>query len=399
MAGKPNLRICLLLSEPNRPAVTEIYGKCLPSKGHDVLWVTNKRPSYNLSEEDLDKIKIYEILPRKHSPNLIKRYYNNLKCHIKVLNKLDSSFKRDKADVIQVRNSIYYGLVALILKRRFKIPFVYQYTFPHESYKYMGNNSFSKYLIYKFDGFLLNYVLKNADLIFPISELMKIELVKQGLPEEKMTPLPMGANKTFFSPEKSGSDVREKYDLKNSTVLLYLGTMDDVRKLEIIIHAFKIVDDSRKNVKLLMVGYKSPPLMELTSNLGLDNVIFTGKLPYLEVPEVIAATDIGLSPIPPIPIYHLSSPTKVFEYMSMGKPVIANREIQEQEKVLEESKCGILADYNPESFAEAMIKLIDNPENGKKLGKNGREWLLKNRDYMILTETVEESYYKLIDGN
>jgi glycosyltransferase involved in cell wall biosynthesis len=85
--------------------------------------------------------------------------------------------------------------------------------------------------------------------------------------------------------------------------------------------------------------------------------------------------------------------------MAMGKPVIANNGILEHEKVIEESKCGILVNYDEISFANAILKLYNKPEIGRKMGKNGYEWVLKHRTYEKIAIGLEKTYDKLIQKN
>ena len=138
-------------------------------------------------------------------------------------------------------------------------------------------------------------------------------------------------------------------------------------------------------------------LKKLSYSLKIENnVLFTGKIPFFKIPEFIAASDIGISPIPPLPIYKISSPTKLFEYMAVGKAFVANKEIYEQEKVVNESKGGLLVNFDPNSFAKGLLELLNNPVKAEKMGKNGKKWVLENRDYKSMVPRIEEVYYKLM---
>ena len=96
MEDNLHLKICLLLSDPKRPAITEIYGKFLPKKGHNIIWITNKKDSYNLEKMDIERIELHEICDQKYSSIFIKRYFNSFKYYLKLLNKVDSIFKNEK---------------------------------------------------------------------------------------------------------------------------------------------------------------------------------------------------------------------------------------------------------------------------------------------------------------
>ena len=230
---------------------------------------------------------------------------------------------------------------------------------------------------------------------------MMENLADSGLTKKKMIPLPSGVNTKLFSPSFDVEKIRTKYSLGDSKVIIYLGTMDKLRQVDILVHSLAQLKPARQNVKLLMVGNGNDRnrLERLVYNLGLqDEVIFTGQVPYFEVPEFIAAANVAVSPVPPLDIYLVGSPCKLFEYMGMAKPVIANEEIPEHNEVLKESGGGILVPYTPEAFARAIIELLDNPEKTTNMGLKGRDWVVKNRTYEILARKVEQRYFELLES-
>ncbi len=396
---RKELNICVLLRDPftptmpARPAVTEIFGKYIPSFGHSVTWIMPSMENRKgIREEFFEEVHIYTIpypssLPLKILtliPYLIKEY-----------RLLKDILKEERFDIIQVRNSIFEALLALYIKRKYTMPFVFQYSFPiyDVQHFYQLTRSFLKYALFR-------YVLPKADFIFPISKWMASELLKEGIPKSKMMPLPLGVNPELFSLKKDGSKIREIYCLNSEKVILYVGTMDKLRELSILIQAFSKVRMQKDNVKLLMVGTGDDKitLEDIALKLGIQNdVIFTGQVPYFDVPDYIAAADVCLCPVPPLPIYKVSSPTKMFEYMVMAKPVVANEEIPEQKEVIEESGGGVLVKFDDKSFANGIIELLDKSEEAKEEGKKGHEWVVKNRSYENMAREVEKKYYELLE--
>ena len=397
------LNICLLLSvpyEPNmpvRPAVMEIYGKCLPGLGHKVTWIMPAKEGVNTVQNKGLDVSIH-VIPRYTGSSLIVKIFARLLFLWREKRLVSKLMRGQKFDIIQARNNIFEGVLAIYLKRRYKIPFVFQYTILKEIYREYKTN---KQLFYfgKFANYVTRYILRNADLVFPISKWMEKELIKEGIPESKMMPVPMGANPELFSRNKDGTEIREKYDLNSAEVILYVGIMDKLRRLDILIHAFSKVREKKDNVKLLMVGEGDDRtnLEELTSTLGIqEDVVFTGQVSYFDVPYFIAAADVCVSLVPPLSTYKVSSPTKIFEYMVMGKPVVANEEIPEQKEVIEESNGGILVKFDDESLANGIIELLDDPDRSKEMGRKGHEWVVKNRSYENMARQVEKKYFELL---
>lgn len=401
------LTICLFLDStfdqnmPARPEVTEIYGEYLPSFGHKIIWIASSLGNgKEIQGGSFKEVHIY-LTPRPLASSLPLKLFNLILYLLRRYRLLTKIFKEEGYDVIQVRNNVFDALLALYIKRKYNIPFVFQYSFPKGVYK--AHNSESHYLYYlgKFENFLMKHILRKADLVFPISKWMEKELIKEDIPKSKMMPLPMGVNPQLFSQKKDGSEIRKKNDLNSAQVILYTGTMDKLRQLDIMIRAFSKVRGYKDNVKLLIVGEGDDrsDLEELASKLGIQNdVIFTGQVSYFDVPYFIAAADVCLCPVPPLSIYKVSSPTKLFEYMAMGKAVIANEEIPEQKEVIEESGGGVLVKFEDESFANGIIKLLSNPDKAKEMGKKGHEWVVKNRNYEKLAREIEKKYIELVNN-
>ena len=243
------------------------------------------------------------------------------------------------------------------------------------------------------------YILSEADLVLPTTKWMLDDYAQKGIKRAKMMPFLNGIDITRFE-NANGEGVRERYGLGDSNVVIYLGTMDKLRQLDVLIRAFSKVKENEEDVKLLMVGDGTDRsnLERLAGELGIaDTIMFTGQVYSHEIPNFIVAADIGVSAVPPLDFYKLSSPIKMFEYMAMGKPVVANEEIPEQKEIIKESGGGILVKFEAESFAEGIIKLLDNPEMAKEMGRRGREWVVKNRSYERLAREVEKRYFELLN--
>lgn len=401
------LNICIILPDqfdqnmPARPAITEIYGKYLPSFGHKITWITPSDESgRQIQEESFKDVKVYTV-PRSIATSLPLKIFNLISYFIREYGLLTTIFKEEKHDIIQVRNCVFSALIALHISRKYNIPFVFQYSFPKGAYKVQKSEKRYSYYFGKFGDYITKYILRKADLIFPISKWMEEELIKEGAPKSKMMPLPMGVNYELFSPKKDGSEIREQYNLNDVQVILYVGVMDKLRELSLLIRAFSKIREHRDNIKLLMVGDGNDKtnLEELSIKLGINkDVIFTGQVPYFDVPYFIAAVDVCLSPVPPLSIYKVSSPTKLFEYMAMGKPVVANEEIPEHEEVIKESGGGVLVRFEAESFVDGIIELLDDSDKARGMGGKGHEWVVENRSYENMAREVEKRYFELLDS-
>lgn len=167
--------------------------------------------------------------------------------------------------------------------------------------------------------------IKGADKIFVINKGLKDYAVEMGGNANKVSIIPAGVDLEKFNPQVDGSSVREKYGIKKDDLLFFfMGWIYDFSGMKEVAESLSTNDD--ENIKLMIVGEGDlyEPLLKMRSEKKLDGkLILTGKIPFEEIPEHIAAADICLLPAYKNEIMMNIVPIKVYEYMAMGKPVIA----------------------------------------------------------------------------
>lgn len=381
----------------------EVFTNILHNRGHEITWVMQ-------SSEKLKKNKIVSWKGTKVHVTMafpgtsrFGRLINHvLRCIGKILI-IYKNIKNENFDIVQVREGIIEGLLAVYLKNRYGIPFSFQYTYPRPGADiYTFKKGIARYpLIYYIRGMIskpiLIWIMSKADLVLPVSRQMEQDLIKEGIPKEKMMTFPLGAN-ISISPSLSGREVKEKYKLSSSSTIIYVGTMTKSRNLSFLLHVIARIKEKIPNITLLMVGDGNDreSLEKLSKDLGIqNNVIFTGQIPRDQVPEFISAANIGVHPLNPLPIHIVLSPMKLMEYMAMAKPVVGT-DIPEIKKVIRDSGGGICVRYDKKAFSEAIIELLNNPDKAKEMGKFGRRYIEENRSYKILADKLELKYLEII---
>jgi len=109
----------------------------------------------------------------------------------------------------------------------------------------------------------------------------------------------------------------------------------------------------------------------------------------------VQEADVCASPFYPAPILRSTSPTKLVEYMAMAKAVVAN-DHPEQKRVLEASGAGFCVPYEEPAFADAIVKLLQDPAMARMMGERGRRWVLEHRTYRAIADEVEIRYRDII---
>ena len=161
--------------------------------------------------------------------------------------------------------------------------------------------------------------------------------------------------------------------------VIYVGGVTKLRGALELIEALRLVkEDGHHNVTLSLVGpleslkFKKE-LHTLIRQYGLEgNVCILGPVPHTEVLGILAQSHIGAAILHPDPNYVESLPTKLFEYMAAGLPVVASN-FPLWREIVEGNRCGICVDpLNPKEIAGAIEYLITHPEETRRMGENGR---------------------------
>ena len=117
----------------------------------------------------------------------------------------------------------------------------------------------------------------------------------------------------------------------------------------------------------------------------------TGWLPMPEAWQHVRRASLCVSPYLPVPILRSTSPTKLIEYMALGKPVVAN-DHPEQADVLRESCAGLVCGWNEQEFAAATLELLLDPERRARMGAAGRRYVAEHRTHWAMVNLVLGRY-------
>lgn len=154
-------------------------------------------------------------------------------------------------------------------------------------------------------------------------------------------------------------NILEDNDLQsNDFKAIYLGSMSLFNGLEIIIEAAKILQEQGyDSIKILMFGCgnREEALKDLANKYKLNNVVFKGKLDKKYAPYVLSQSNLNLFAFKKTDLLRYGvSPNKLFMYFASGKPVLSM--IKPAYDIVEERKCGISVENNPQIVADSLIR-------------------------------------------
>lgn len=302
----------------------------------------------------------------------------------------------------QFRDKLISTLVGLMVSKALKVPLFYwsSYPFPeHNKVVAIAKGGFLGYLgqIKAAIRFWLLYrvICRHADHVFVQSQRMKDDMHGYGIPYAKMTPVPMGISARMASWVASHPVPVVPHRI------VYLGTLASVRRLEMLLDAFSAVRKRFPLVELIFVGDGDHPaeregLEQHANALGLlEGVRFTGFVPMEEAWKLAASAAVCVSPFYPTQVLASASPTKLVEYLALGRPVVCN-DHPEQSQIIAESGAGLCVPWSAEAFAGAIGELLENPAEAERLAARGPAWVAEHRTYPIIAKAVWEKYCELI---
>lgn len=227
------------------------------------------------------------------------------------------------------------------------------------------------------------FLYQHADHILVNSPAYRDYLIRMRVPNKKISFVPNGADVDMFDPGSTGEAIRKQYGFGDDFIVVYAGTHGRSIDLDTLIDAAERFRD-RNSVRFVLVGdgMERPRLIKEAKRRGLEKVTFLGPMPKARMPEILAAADVCVAILRNIPMFTMTYPNKVFDYMAAGRPtVLAIDGVIRQ--VVEDAGGGIFVPPgNPDALAAAIAELKDDPSLRVKMGESARKYVERhfNRD-------------------
>ncbi len=282
-----------------------------------------------------------------------------------------------KPDLIYQRYSMI-NRTGLGLRKELGVPLVLEY---NGSFAWMGRNwSRSLSRVNLVDQVELEN-LRGADLVVVVSDSSCAELVERGIPARKILVTTNAVDAEYYNPDISGKVERSKLLLSDRIVVGFVGTFGRWHGAEILAKAIPMVLANYPNAYFLFVGDgEQRPQVEgyVRDYISSDNVIFTGMVPQEFARDYLAVCDILVSPHVPNEdgTAFFGSPTKLFEYMAMGRAIVASRLGQIGDVLEDENTALLVPPTDSTALADAITRLIGDASLRRQLGQAAREVVL-----------------------
>lgn len=397
-----SMKVLIIPAEPypiNESFLESVYSR--PNGNYEVVFLTTSESVKHFTVRKWNRVKIY-VFPTRGS-NFLTEVFRKYFFEYRFFFTMSRVIDHERPDIIQARDITSPLLFALFFKSIGRIKAViYQKTHPHEcrKVKTAWNYKFGllAYLAALIDNTLLHQILLHfCDVIFPISGPMAVQLAtKYGIPDSKLYPMRMGINRDelpfHVTPKSISKEIK----------LIYAGTLSVYRKLERMIEGVLQLQDKypHQNITITLLGgtmEEFKTLIETFSKKDLTGTVkYAGFLPRKEVFSLINHSHIGVSYIPDDRMFIDASPTKLYEYLACGLPVIGTSCVLEQKDLINHTGAGVLCDDSADGVTNALIELIERYAFYADKALLSREMILKENSYTTYQKTIRSIYSRLL---
>ena len=287
-----------------------------------------------------------------------------------------ASFFIRKVDIVVGTSPQFFTAVSAWLVAFYKRkPFVFELRdlWP-ESIRAVGAMDESKLLVLleKLELFLY----RRAHRIVVVTNSFKDNLIKRGIDGKKISVVTNGVDVAKFKPQEKDAELISRYGFENKFIVGYIGTLGLAHSLETILFAAKIISQRRleDTIHFLFLGdgANKIKLEKLALELELKNITFLGSVPKEAVVSYWSIIDISIISLKNTELFKSVIPSKMFESMSMGIPIL-HAVSGESAEIIDKTGGGITVE--PESasaVAEEVIRLSQDHETLAVLGRKGQ---------------------------
>ena len=291
------------------------------------------------------------------------------------------------------------GVVGAFVKVFRKIPFVYnlQDIFPDSL---VGTGLAKKGgLLWKIGRVIENFTYRNADKIIVISEDFKRNIMAKGVPEEKIVVVYNWVDEeAVVDVPREENKLFDKYGLDRSKFYVtYNGNIGLTQNMDMLLEVAKELKPTpnpslkgrelepagvqgKGDIHFVLVGegaYKAEVEKRIKEQ-GITNVTLLPFQPYEDISHVFSLGDVSLVISKP-GVGANSVPSKTWSIMSASRPVLASFDENELKTIIEDHHCGVFTKAGDKvAFTDAILKLYNDRELCREMGKNGRKFVMDN---------------------
>lgn len=370
---QPGVKVTVITNHPNHPK-----GVLYP--GYKNGWIT---------EEEIDGISVRRVKTfLAANAAVIRRTANYLFFMVAAIGGAIGVSKPDL--VVATSPQFFCAIAGYVISRLKRRPFVFELRdiWP-DSIVTVGamEASFLIRLLERLELFLY----RKATLIVAVTDSFRENLISRGIPAAKVVVVKNGVDLDFFQPRTRSHELVTKFGAEEKFIAAYIGTIGMAHAVDGIVEAAELLR-GETDILLLIVGEGAgkAEVESLIASKGLQNIKVMEGVNKDLVREYYALADINLVTLRKKPLFLTVIPSKIFEIMAMGKAVLSSVD-GESRRILEAAGAAVFVEpENSAQLSSAIRRLRDEPECLRRMGKNGRQFVVQHYDRNKSADTFLE---------
>ena len=248
-------------------------------------------------------------------------------------------------------------------------------------------------LIWKIGRVVEIITYKYSDKIIVISEDFKNNLLQKGVPENKIVVVYNWVDEqAVVDVPREENKLFGKYGLdRNKFYITYNGNIGLTQNMDMLLEVAKALE-ANKDIQFVLVGNGAylEQVQQIIKDRNIGNVTLLPFQPYEDISHVFSLGDVSLVISKP-GVGANSVPSKTWSIMSASRPVLANFDENELKSIVEDNNCGIFTKAGDKvAFTDAILKLYNDRDLCKEMGKNGRQFVMENLTKAVGTQKYIE---------
>jgi len=306
-----------------------------------------------------------------------------------------SLFRGEKPDCIVVSSPTFFVVASAWIFSIFRrVPFIFEVRDLWPGIFIELGVLKNRFLIQILESFEMFFYRRSKHVV-TVTEGFKQNIHQRGISESKISVITNGVDLKRFHPGEMDWDFRKKWGIAHDTfVLLYAGAHGISQDLDKVLDAAKLLQEMEPRAFFLFVGEGSEKarLMERASE-KIKNTLFLGGQPRETMPRIYRMANLCLVSLKNISGFRAFIPSKMFEIMACGKPILAALE-GESALILNRSGGAVVTTPgDPSILAERISELMKTPERLKTMGENARVFVSAHYD----RDTLAKKYLEVIE--
>lgn len=287
--------------------------------------------------------------------------------------------------IVHAHSPVLNAIPALRVGKKLGIPVVYEVRAFWEDAAVDHGTTSEWSMRYQLTRRLETFALRNADHVFTICEGLRRDIVERGIEESKVTVIPNAVDVDSFGRGGVADPVlMERLNLHGCAIVGFIGSFYAYEGLDLLLEAFPRLLAARPDVRILLVGGgpQEAALKEQAVRLGVvDKVIFTGRVPHVEVGRYYDLVDVLAYPRRAMRLTDLVTPLKPLEAMAQGRLLVAS-DVGGHRELISDGETGVLFRAgSAESLAEALLQLLADEDRWPRLRRAGRAYVEAHRNW------------------